>query len=260
MEKLASDRQAKVKLEESLINLDSSHQLKSDLFAMVSHELRTPMNGVVGALDLISHSDLEKKQESSIHTAAKYADKMMQLVDHMLGFMEKSDSGNLVQTPFDLSERLDNIRLRFMARCHTKGLLFEYDIASNVPIHLIGAPSRLRSILNHLLDNAVKFTDKGRVCLSVSLLADITDSNNIIVLFVISDTGVGMRKEKIDLVFKSGDLTNEEFRRLNDGVGLSLCKRTAEVMNAQLEIESKIGQGTKVQFSVPFVLQSNDDV
>ena len=92
------------------------------------------------------------------------------------------------------------------------------------------------------------------------MITNVDDSNNVMVLFVISDTGIGMLKRKIDLVLDPEDLIYQELRRENIGVGLSLCKRTAEVMNAKLEIDSQIGKGTKIQFSVPFTIQSTSDV
>ena len=258
LEKLAIERVAKEELELSFVNLDNSHRLKSEFFATVSHELRTPMNGVVGMLDLMSNTRLDKEQATHVEVAIKFARLMMFFVDNLLGFSEKAESNNLIVKPFELRESLDYIRLRFLARCHSRGLLFDYKIADNVPDRLIGDCSRLQGVLSHLLDNAVKYTDQGSVRFGVSCRPNEMDRKKITLVFFIIDTGKGIPNDKLKDVFNPFSHSDDSSDKSNLGIGLSLCKKSATVMESDIKIKSQVGEGTQVQFSVPLELDDSD--
>ncbi|PCJ22044.1 MAG: hypothetical protein COB04_00895 [Gammaproteobacteria bacterium] len=279
LEKLAIEQVAKEELERSLINLNNSHRLKSDFFATVSHELRTPMNGVVGMLDLMSNTKLDKEQATHVDVAIKFARLMMYFVDNLLGFAQKTESNRVILRSFRLRESLDNIRLRFLARCHSQGLTFQYNIADNVPNQLIGDSSRLQGVITHLLDNAIKFTDHGVINLNVSCTANHNDHNKTLVNFFVIDTGKGISKTQLNNIFDpfsdanaqqespspSRPDTSSSVQTKNGdtqhklGIGLSLCKKSADVMEADITIKSQVGKGTEVQFLVPLDIDDKEN-
>jgi len=262
MEKLASEQVAKKELEGSLANLNHSHRIKSEFFATVSHELRTPMNGVVGMLDLLSNTRLDKGQAAQVGAAIKFAHLMMYFVDNLLGFARRTDSNRLIHKPFQLRESLDNLRLQFLVRCHSAGLSFNYTIADNVPNLLVGDSSRLQGVLNHLLDNAVKYTDLGSVKFNVNCQFHQENKKRISLEFFIMDTGRGIPGDKLKDVFnpfveakKAEERSNSFHDKL--GIGLSLCKKSADVMEADITIKSKMGDGTEIRFIVPLEIDDN---
>ena len=261
LEKLSAEQIAKKELELSLVNLDHSHQVRSEFFATVSHELRTPMNGVVGMLDLLSNTDLTKAQTTHIIAARKFAHLMMYFVDNLLGFSKKTDSRRLSLKPFQLRESLENTHLRFFSLCHNKGLSFNYKVADNIPNRLVGDYSLLQEVLNHLLDNAVKYTDSGSVKLDIKCQNYKKGNKGILLKILITDTGKGISKDKQKNIFSPTLETEEHSNSAQHklGKGLSLCKRSADIMEADIRLKSKLNKGTEVQFNIPLDIDESDE-
>jgi len=169
--------------------------------------------------------------------------------------------------------------LRFLARCHSQGLTFQYNIADNVPNQLIGDSSRLQGVITHLLDNAIKFTDHGVINLNVSCTANHNDHNKTLVNFFVIDTGKGISKTQLNNIFDpfsdanaqqespspSRPDTSSSVQTKNGdtqhklGIGLSLCKKSADVMEADITIKSQVGKGTEVQFLVPLDIDDKEN-
>jgi len=258
-EKLVIEKVAKTELENSHRYLDASHRLKDDFLACISEEFIVPITGVIKRLSLLDTNQLDQEQNSFVNTITRSARSMMFLVNNLIGFTEKTNSVQRIVAPFGLRQQLEYIRLRYWAKCQSKGLGFQYNIDENIPERLIGDASRLQLVIYNLLDNAIKFTDHGLVTMSVGRRLTGGNQHTVDLDFNITDTGIGIPEEQQTSIFEPFFVIDANTCRTHAGlgIGLALCKKTAAVMNAEISLSSKEGVGTQSNFSVSFELESN---
>lgn len=238
---------------------ESANRVKSEFLANMSHEIRTPLNGVIGMLDLLMMSDPDEEQTEYIRMAQQSASALLKVINDILDF-SRIESGKITiaDIGFDITELMEEIVKIHTVLAREKGLSLLYSFAPDIPQHLSGDPDRLRQILNNLIGNAVKFTDKGRVEIAVRKIREIGKS--IMVEFYVADTGIGISPEKMDLLFQRfSQVDGSNTRRYSGtGLGLAISKQLAEMMGGKIVAESEVGKGSVFRFTVDLGLRPED--
>jgi len=240
-----------IELEKALIITEDAAKAKSEFLANMSHEIRTPMNGVLGMLQLLNETSLEKDQKDFVITAHNSAETLLTILNDILDF-SKIEAGaiELESIDFNLQDTVGDVASLLAESAHKKDLELLTHISTNVPVMIKSDPTRLRQILFNLTNNAIKFTQKGEILISVKLERK-SDSGNRI-KFEVSDTGIGIpeaAQKKIFEVFKQEDgTTTRKFG--GTGLGLAISKKLSEHMGGNLSVQSSEGSGSTFSFSI----------
>ncbi len=230
---------------------EAANASRGDFLARMSHEIRTPMNGIIGMATLLKKTGLDAKQLNYVEKALSSANTLLGLINDILDF-SKIDAGKLQleATPFNLEEILGNIANVVGMQAEKKGLEFLFRIDGGVPQNLIGDPLRLGQILMNLAGNAVKFTEKGEVVISVA--AEEVRENEVVLRFAVRDTGIGLQQGQIARLFSAFSQADDSITRKygGTGLGLAICRQLTELMGGRIWVTSEPGQGTEFVFTV----------
>lgn len=244
--------EANVQLQIAKDRAEESSVLKSQFVSTVSHELRTPLYGVIGIADMIidEHKELENSPHiNSLKFSAQY---LLSLVNDLLQINKIGDKKIILEeSPLSVQEEIEKvcIGLQFIAISHNNKIVIEVD--KNIPKNLIGDKLRLSQILVNLISNALKFTKDGEIKLSVHL--EKTVRNLYYVKFQVIDNGCGIALENKDKVFeKFVQIDRKEEDYQGTGLGLSIVKKLLEFMGSEIHLESIVGKGTVMSFTIPF--------
>ncbi|MBT9505018.1 MAG: ATP-binding protein [Burkholderiaceae bacterium] len=234
-----------------------ANSAKSAFLANMSHEIRTPMNGIMGLTQLALAGPLSSEQRELIGKANDSAQSLLGIINDILDF-SKIEAGKLELEviAFDLQRSLDQLRNMFSQFASSKGIDFEISVDEAVPRGLVGDPLRLSQILNNLVGNAVKFTEKGLVTLHVSRITNDVDTASARVQIVVRDSGIGITEEQKLMLFQpfvqADGSTTRRFG--GTGLGLTICRRLVNLMGGQLHFDSVAGQGTSFTVVLDFGL------
>ncbi len=275
LERVQEDMQAQIEqntedLQESMetievknIELDIAHRraleasrIKSEFLANMSHEIRTPLNGIIGFCQLLGRSRLDSRQRDWLEHMQKTSDSLLMLVNDILDF-SKIEAGKLEleSVHLDMVALVDDVLGLQSPQAHKKGLHLLGLVFDDVPTDLKGDPLRIRQVLTNLINNAIKFTERGEVIVRVML--EESQAHQVTLKINVSDTGIGLSKEQRERLFKAFSQANSSDTRQFGGTGLGLliCRQLIEQMGGAITMSSEPGKGSVFSFTLPLGTQ-----
>jgi PAS domain S-box-containing protein len=239
---------------------EKAEQLQEQFLANMSHEIRTPMNGITGMTNILMTTELDEQQQEYVKIIKQSSDNLLVLINDILDLSKiKSGKLSLEKMDFNLRETLDFTLAPFYLKAKERNISLQLMQDSALPGMINGDPYRLAQILNNLLSNALKFTERGTIRLHVKIKPEKED----VLEFSVTDTGIGIPADKLVSIFNSFEQASSSTTRKfgGTGLGLTITKKLVELLEGEINVTSVPGEGTSFNFTIPYeIIQKDNDM
>ncbi len=245
-------------IKEAKKRAERSESIKSQFLANMSHEIRTPVNGIIGMLSLVEKTELNAEQERKIGLVKKSANSLVTLINDILDFSKiEASKMELEYIEFNLLEMLTSLAEILETKAREKNIALKLDVSGINVSTALGDEGRLRQVLLNIIANAIKFTEKGGVSITACYYVD--SLNHGLFVCEVRDTGIGMDEKQLNTIFDNFvQADNSTTRRFGgSGLGLTISKKLTELMEGNIAVQSKIGEGSKFTIEIP--MQPGED-
>ncbi|WP_133259663.1 AAA family ATPase [Pseudochryseolinea flava] len=256
LERKVQERTAEIQIQKEEIQkqkqlVEEKSQFKEQFFANMSHEIRTPMTAIIGMSELIFDTPLSEKQTEYAKGIKYSSENLLAIINDILDYA-KIEAGkfSFVNKPFQIRDRITRLQYIVKQLAEEKGITLLISIDTAIPDQLIGDPLRLHQILLNLISNAIKFTEKGNVSVTITQVS--ANETSVILSFSVKDTGVGIAEEKLNFIFETFSRIEDELNVPGTGLGLFIAKKLVEEQGGNMTVSSKLKEGTAFQFTLPF--------
>lgn len=238
-----------------LQEVENANKSKSVFLANMSHEIRTPMNSILGFSEILLKQDMTEEQKDYIENIRESSDNLLSIINDILD-LSKIETGkmDIVENDFETTSLLIGVCRQIKSLAEKKGVEFKTDISTSIPTKLYGDEVRIREILINILNNAVKYTQEGYVKLEISV--DEVLDNITTMCIKVSDTGIGIDKKNIDIIFHAFEQADKQKNHgiEGTGLGLSIVRSYVELMHGRIEVESELGKGSTFIINIPLIV------
>ncbi|MFM9838332.1 MAG: PAS domain S-box protein [Cyclobacteriaceae bacterium] len=238
-------------LSEAKEKAEQTSKYKSEFLSSMSHEIRTPLNAIIGLADILLKRNPREEQIKIFRMLKNSGDNLLTIVNDILDF-SKVEAGKmeLEETIFNLIETGKEVVQLFYEKAENKKIKVQFEVDSNLPTMIVGDQGKIRQVLTNLVSNSIKFTSTGQVDVSIQLVNK--EDKRYTILFSVSDTGIGIQADKLDLIFESFAQAGQDTARKygGTGLGLAIVKRLINLMGSEIFVESEPGKGSRFFFTL----------
>jgi PAS domain S-box-containing protein len=258
---IATDKTANIMAEKELKKAkqlaEDSVKIKEQFLANISHEIRTPMNGIIGLTRILLKTALNPEQLKYLQSINTCSDNLLIIINDLLD-VSKIEAGKMTfeNIPFSIDDLANQTIELFQAKADEKEVQLSLEKDPTIPAYIEGDPTRLSQILNNLVSNAIKFTDKGEVRLRLKMKS--IENEKVTIIFEVKDSGIGIAEKSLSSIFESFTQANSDTTRKfgGTGLGLTIVKNLVEMQKGEIQVKSKPGAGTTFIFSLPYLISS----